>query len=214
MNFMKKINNRGIGKIELMTMLGLLAVLFAFGIKMFMDNIKNYSFFEDVAIQFSADLSKYKDKYPKGSNIYYLSEAIEKGYSKEVKNPLNTSENCDKELSYIKVDKQGNKFVNLVCGEYVVEGYQSDGFKVYEVTEWHEKEKKEDNDTTTWYNYTKDETNEEFLEKYVPEDIFMKMYKEIEHTTLYSIDEVEGYEGQKLLTKTMYRQKNLVKDLK
>lgn len=208
---MKEKNNRGFGKVEFMTILGLIAILIAIGSKMAVDTGKNYSAFKSTATNFLDAVAMYKDMYTKDSNIYYLNEVIEKGYSSEIKNPMDGTMNCDKYESYVEVPSPNNKKIHLECGEYVVEGSQNDGFKVYEVGKWKDKKENGDNDTNTIYNYKKDGVVA--LDKYVTERTFVQLYFEKNKSSIISPFDISGREGLELLTKNVYRTKTLVKEL-
>ena len=205
---MKKINKNGFTKIELMTVLGLLAILIAFGAKMAVDSGKNYKGFKTVAVNFLNSVALYKDKYTKDSNIYYLYELVEKGYSEELKNPVNPQEYCDQYETYADATLPNNKTIVLVCGEYVVEGSQNNGFKVFEVTEWSEEKKEGDNDSFVVYNYRED--GELVFPEYYPESTFLQKYFQ---KNKYAVSTPFAIKD-KLDTKMVYRKKTLVKDLK
>lgn len=208
---MKEINNKGFGKIEFMTILGLMAVLIAVGAKMAVDSGKNYSAFKTTATNFLSSVAMYKDMYTKDSNIYYLHELIEKGYSSEIKNPMDSKTNCDKYESYVEVPSPNNKKIHLECGEYIVEGNQKDGFKVYEVGKWNDKKENGDNDTNTLYNYKKDGVLA--FDGYVPEKTFVQLYFDKNQSLIKSPFDLSEKDGIELLTKNVYRTKKLVKEL-
>ena len=94
---------------------------------------------------------KYKDRYPKDSNIYYLYEVQAKGYIDELKNPLKTTQECDVYDSYVEVPEPNNKKVYLTCGDYIVEGVQGKTYMVYEVGEWQDEQESDTNDNDTIY---------------------------------------------------------------
>ncbi len=208
---MKKINNKGFGKVEFMTILGLLAILIAVGAKIAVDTGKNYSAFKSTAKNFFDSVAMYKDMYTKDSNIYYLNEVIEKGYSAEIKNPMDSKTNCDKYESYVEVSSTNNKKIHLECGEYVVEGTQNDGLKVYEVGKWKDEKGKDDNDTNTFYNYKKDGVSA--FDEYVAERTFVQLYFDKNNSFIKSPFDLSEKDGVELLTKNVYRTKTLVKEL-
>ena len=209
---MKKISNKGFGKIELMTMLGLIAILLAIGAKMAVDSGKNYSAFKNLANTFANNVAMYKDRYPKDSNIYYLNEIIEKGYSGELKNPIDSKEECDKYDSYVEVPQPNNKKVKLTCGSYIVEGTQNQTYYVYEVTNWSDTKSEGANDTDVLYNYK--ENGEVMLNEYVSSRTLINLYFQKNDTLIASPFDLNSKEGVELLTKKVYREKTLVKELK
>lgn len=209
---MKRINKKGFGKIELITSLGLIAVLLAIGSKLALDTGKSYNGFKTIANTFEKNVAMYKDYYDKIDNTYYLYELIEKGYSEELNNPMEPQEYCDKYNSFVVVPQPNEKQTTLVCGEYVLEGVQNVGYKLYEVTEWSEEKKGSDNERATIYNYKKN--GEIVLEEYLPEVDFIQKYFEINKVILDNPFEITNIEGEELLTKKVYRTKTLVKELK
>ena len=105
---MKKIDNKGFSKIEFMTMFAVIAILLALGIKLVVDNSKNYGAFRNLANNFANSVARYKDQYPRDDNTYILNDLIEKGYSEELKNPIDTTEYCDRYESYVELSKKNN----------------------------------------------------------------------------------------------------------
>lgn len=205
---MKRINNKGFSKIELMTVLGVVAILIAIGAKMAVDTGKNYKSFKTLAVTFMNSVAIYKDKYTKNDNLYYLNELIEKGYSNELKNPNNTKEHCDKYESFVDATAPNDKKVYLVCGNYIVEGSQLSGYKVYEVTEWKEEKDSKDNETILLYNYREDE--KVVFSEYYQEKTFIQKYFEKTKDLISTPFELK----EKLVTKNAYRQKTLLKEIK
>ena len=173
---MKKIGNKGFSKIEFMTMIAVIAILIALGVKLVADNSKNYGAFRNLANSFANNVARYKDQYPRDDNTYILDDLIEKGFSDELKNPIDTTEYCDRFESYVEVPEPNNKKVTLICGEYIVEGYQNSGYKVYEVTEWTTEKNNKSNDNNVLYNYTID-GNEVFGEYYTTRTFLEKYYE-------------------------------------
>ena len=208
----KKMNKRGFSKIELLTMLGLIAVLLAIGAKLVMDNSKNYGAFKNLANNFAKDVANYKDRYTRPDNTYYLNDLIEKGYSEELKNPVKTSETCDKFESYVEIPETNNKKVTLKCGNYFVEGVQSEGYKVYKVSEWHDTKGETDNEEGVIYNY---KVNDQImLGEYVSSKAFIELYYIKTNSMILNPYDVNNFEGTELLIKSVYRTKELVKELK
>ena len=208
MKFMKRINNKGFGKIELMGVLGLLAVLIAIGAKMAVDTGKNYNGFKIITNQFLDNVALYKDRYTKNSSVYYLYELIEKGYSEEITNPMETSSTCDIYETYADIEVPNDKKVNIVCGNYLVTGSQQSGYKLYEVGEWTEKKKEGDTDASVIYNY-RDEAGNLVFSEFYPETTFFQKYYAKNKTSLSGLSELKD----KLETKYVYRKKTLIKEL-
>ena len=209
---MKRINNKGFGKLELITSLGLIAVLLAIGSKLALDTGKSYGGFKTIANTFEKSVAMYKDYYDKVDNTYYLYELIEKGYIEELSNPMEPQEFCDKYNSFVVVPQPNEKQTTLVCGEYILEGVQSVGYKLYEVTSWSETKTNTDNERATIYNYKKN--GEVVFDEYLPEVDFLQRYFEINKVMLDNPFDITNREGEELLTKKVYRTKTLIKELK
>ena len=210
---MKKISNKGFGKVELMAMLALIAILLAVGSKIVLDNTgKNYGNFKTVANNLANAVSKYKDRYPKDSNIYYLYEVQAKGYIDELKNPLKTTQECDVYDSYVEVPEPNNKKVYLTCGDYIVEGVQGKTYMVYEVGEWQDEQESDTNDNDTIYNYKKGE--KVMLPEYISKNTFIHEFYVRENTRISTPFAVNKEKDMKLLTKQVYRTKTLLKEIK
>lgn len=210
---MKKTNNRGFGKVEIMAMLALIAILLAVGSKIVLDSTsKNYNSFKTTANNFANQVSKYKDKYTKDSNIYYLYELIEKEFIEELHNPLSTGEYCDKYNSYVEVPAPNNKKVTLICGNYLIEGTQGQSYNVYELSDWSDTQTKETNDQDALYNYKKNGTL--MLEDYQQKNEFLHSFYVNEGKKLSSPFSVNQEQGMELVHKQVYRTKTLVKEIK
>jgi hypothetical protein len=205
---MKRINKKGFSKVEFMTILGLLAILIAVGAKMAVDTRSNYSVYKTLAANFMKSVGHFKDKYTNDNNIYYLNELIEKGYSGEIQDPDNPTEYCDKYESYVAVPSPNDKRVFLYCSEYIVEGTQYNGYKIYKVSEWQDEKTQKTNDAAMLYNY-KENGNLVFGE-YYSEKTFIQKYFEKTQVPLTSPFQLK----ENLSTKTVYREKTLVKELK
>lgn len=205
---MKRINRNGFTKVELIAMLCALSALIALGVKLAVDSGKNYKAFRNLARTFSSSVALYKDKYYKEDNIYYLFELIDKGYSGELRNPLNTSETCDKYETYADIEENSNKKVILKCGSYLVIGAPYTGYRVYEITEWDFDKKYNDNDMTTVYNYKQD--GKLVFSEYYVETEFIQKYFEKTHKMIESPFDIED----DLVVKNVYRRKILVKEIK
>ncbi len=208
----RRINKRGFSKIEFLTMLGVLAILIAVGVKLVADNSKNFGAFKNLANNFAKSVATYKDKYAKADNVYYLVELVNKGYSEELKNPIKPAESCDMYDSYVEIPETNNKKVTLNCGNYLVEGTQQEGYKVYEVSEWHETKEEGDNERNMIYNYKKDGALG--IGEYVSAQAFVEHYYMNTKSVISSPYEVSNAPGVELLTKDVYRTKTLVKELK
>lgn len=209
---MKK-TNEGFSKTELIISLALIVILFAIGSKILLDNTgKNFKRFKTLANSFASSVSLYKDKYPNDSNVYYLKDVINKGFSSSLRNPLEPTEYCDEYNSYVQVPSSGAKIVHLYCGDYYVQGIQNQKYSVYELSEWTEDESKKYNETDTLYNYKKG--GKLVLSNYETSAEILRAFYENEGKKLNNPFLINSLEGYSLETKTVYRNKNLVKEIK
>ena len=210
---MKKTNDRGFGKVELMAMLALIAILLAFGSKYVIDTTSNhYSSFKTLANKFANAVSLYKDEFPSDDNTYYLHNVIEKGFIESLRNPIDASEYCDEYKSFVEVPEPNNKIVTLSCGKYLVQGVQNQSYSVYEVGEWSETQTSETGDVETLYNYKKD--GKLMLEEYLSKSDFLKAFNEKEGKSLSNPFSVNQEKDMSLELKHFYRTKILLKEIK
>ena len=208
---MNKVNNKGFSKMELITIIGLLAILIAVGAKLAVDSSKDYKSFKNLANNFVDAVALYKDKYNKPTNRYFLKEIIEKDYSKPLKNPWG-SEYCDEVESYIDIPDPSTKEVHLLCGPYLIEGEQNTSYKVYEISEWSEEQPDKNAEMGMLYNY--EENGKVVLDEYQTELTFINSFLKNTGRKLGSPFEVDKTSGMKLLHKTVYRTKELLKEVK
>ena len=211
MIFMNKLNKKGFSKLELLTIIGLLAILIAVGAKLAIDSSKDYKSFKNLANNFVDAVSLYKDKYNKPTNRYFLKEVIEKDYSKPLKNPWG-SEYCDEVESYVDIPDASTKQIHLVCGSYIVEGEQSSSYKVYEVSEWSDEKPDSNVEMGILYNY--EENGKVVLSEYQSELTFINSFLKNTGMKLSNPFDVDKMSGMKLLHKTVYRTKELLKEVK
>ena len=207
----KKINKRGFSKAEFMIMLAGIAILIAIGSKLALDNSKSYGSFKTVANNFANAVAKYKDKAIIQKDEYSLYETEKNGFIDDLKNPLNKNESCDKYESYVSVKDNSNKKVHLECGDYVVDAVQGSSYKVYEVSNWSETQEEGFNDGDVIYNY-KDNGNF-VLDEFVPIKSLLALYENKTGTRVTSVNDIKS-NGIEVISKMVYREKKLVKEVK
>ena len=205
---MKKLTNRGFGKVEIMAGLCTLIILMVVAMKVFSDNNSNsnYSMFKKQAEEFSYRVGIYKDMYSSMDNAYYLDDLLLSKYSINLQNPFNKSEDCDRYESYVVI-KNGKRQTNLKCGEYLAESDYDGNYYIYKLSSW--QESKVDGETKTLYNYSKNGV--EMSDKYMLEKEFIAFYNKTENEEIYYIDDIDD-DDIDILEKTMYRKKELVKE--
>jgi hypothetical protein len=206
----KKINKKAFSKGEFMVMLAVVAILLAIGSKIALDGSKSYGSFKTVANSFANAVAKYKDKAIIQKEEYNLKEVKDNGYIEDLKNPMDKSESCDMYESYVSIKDNSNKAIKLVCGDYVVEAVQGKSYKVYEVSEWSETHENKYNDGDMLYNYK--ENGNLVLPEYVSIKTFYALYEE---KTGYKITDLNSVKssGKELVSKPVYREKKLVKEM-
>jgi len=205
---MKKLTNRGFGKVEIMAGLCTLLILVAIAMKVFSDNNSNsnFSMFKKQAEEFSYRAGIYKDMYPSVDNIYYLDDLLLSKYSIDLQNPFNKSQACDRYESYVVI-KNGKRQTNLKCGDYLAEGDYDGNYYIYRLSIW--QEEKIAGETKTLYNYSKNGV--EMSDRYMLEKEFIDFYNKTEDEEIYHIDDIDNNDID-ILEKTMYREKELVKE--
>lgn len=171
---MKK-NNKGIGGIELITIMGLFLVIFAFlsyillkGLnKQRLDTMKENSLtFSHLVVNNIASF--------KNVSLVYLGEAIDEKVATPIKSPFG-GKYCDPALSKVE-SIDGKVYVTLKCGRYEIkhiEAKDKNKVPVIEVSEWDTKKLEADEangvsvEETTLYNCIEDgkEKFDTFYEK-------------------------------------------------
>ena len=211
-NKKKKINKKGFSKAEFMGMLAVVAILFAFGTKYVLDNTKSYGSFKTLANSFAKAVTQYKDHAPIPKNEYSLYE-VEKVLDKKLTNPFDKSEECDKYESTVTLnnDEENPKSIKLICGKYVVEAVQGKSYKVYEVGDWEEEYTDGCNDGDILYNYK--ENGQLVLSDFVPTKSFIGIVSLEKGIKINDVKDINS-NGRDLVTKPVYRTKELVKEFK
>ena len=192
-------------------MLAAIAILIAIGSKLVLDNTKNYSTFKTVANNFANAVAKYKDVALIPREEYTLYETEKAGYIDELKNPFNKSQVCDKYESYVSVKDNSRKGIVLICGDYLVEGVQSESYKIYEISEWSETQEEGYNDGNILYNFKKD--GQLVLPEYVTPKSFLLMFEEETGKKINNINEAKS-DSIEVVSKMAYREKKFIKEIK
>ena len=206
----KKINKKAFSKAEFMIILAFIAILIAVGSKLALDSTKNYSSFKTVANNFANAVAMFKDKAVLPKNEYSLYETEKAGYVGELKNPFDKTEVCNKYESYVDITEQNKKVINLICGEYLVEAVQGEEYKIYEIGEWSEEKEATFNDGNILYNYK--ENGSLVLNEFVPLKTLIVLYNEKNQNNYTSMNDLKNA-GVELVSKMVYRQKKLVKEI-
>ena len=205
-------NNKGIGTVELITMLGFILVILAIGLGMFFNNNDSHKF--DVFIKNASStfvaLSQFRDTYPKYGNIVYLKEAIDNDSMKEIKNPFSEGKYCD--LYETKLEVINNtRYITLKCGDYIIYRYKPNNgpYQIYKVGSWVENITDDGIESGFVYNYYDNNKNLVF-DEYLQLPEFLENYNNNEGTNIHNINDISN---DKLVSKVVYRSRTLVKEI-
>lgn len=208
----KKLTNRGFGKVEVMVMLCALLVLLAFGVKSLSDNQEssNISMLKRQADNFAYKVGIYKDMYTRSDNIYYLDYLLDDSYAIDLTSPTDSSVKCSRYESFVKI-VNSTKEVTLKCGNYLAVGVEDGNYSIYELSDWMETPGENLNgEIKILYNYKKD--GKEIGSSYMLENEFIDFYNSQENASASSLSEIKG-EGIEVLSKGLYREKTFIKEI-
>jgi len=198
---MRKLNEKGAVRFEVVTVLLLVIVLLVFftykilnsnqSPKKFNVMISNARSFGKSAYSYNMDIQKDK---------IYLLEMKSIG-DLDISDSFNPKNNCD--LYESKVEFEGvDSIITLACGEYLIDStsLEDKDFKVYKVSEWSTNKTNSDDEMMTGYTYGK-------LDRYYNEDDFIEAFNDVtgnDYTTINAIG--DAYE---ITTNVVYRTKTL-----
>lgn len=204
----KQIRNAGFTKTEIIVMLCAILVLLAIGVKALSDNqnTSNYSMLRRQAENFAYKVSVYKDMYPREDNTYYLDYLIDDKYAISLSNPFDKNDECDRYESFVKIEN-GKKNITLKCGNYLAVGVLDGHYYIYELSEW--QEEAVSGEVSILYNYKKN--GKVVIDRYMVDNEFVDFYNKQENANIYSIADIDDSDIE-LLTKTLYRERKLVKE--
>lgn len=204
----KQIRNAGFTKAEIIVMLCAILVLLAIGVKVLSDNqnTSNYSMLKRQAENFAYKVSVYKDMYPREDNTYYLDYLIDDKYAISLSNPFDKNDECDRYESFVKIEN-GKKNITLKCGNYLAVGVLDGHYSIYELSEW--QEEAVSGEVSILYNYKKN--GKVVIDRYMVDNEFVDFYNKQENANIYSIADIDDSDIE-LLTKTLYRERKLVKE--
>ena len=164
----------GYGKFEVLTIITLALVLFAYlSYSMFgKSDAYKYRTMRESAISFSKSVSLNNSSFHNLENVY-LEEAIEEQVLKSIKNPFGSGY-CSESESFVHIDN-GMPYVTLKCGDVLIDNKNFSGSRgditYFKVTEWNEEQNNSDDEQRVLYNCTVD--GEELFEKYYDELYFV-----------------------------------------
>ena len=202
-------NNKGFGRTEILTMVTLLIVAFAFFGYLLLKgaNKQKFDTMKENALSFSKAASTNIASFS-NVDVVYLDELVSAGVSGNIKNPFGGG-NCDGSQSRVNFTS-GRSYATLRCGEYLIDYSDfsdKEAVPVYKVTEWDEEkitgtyvEKR------TLFNCL--DNGREVFDKYYEEFYFVFKYNEKYGTNAYFANDAKNCE---VTSKEFYRTKTRVK---
>lgn len=200
----KKLNNRGVGRKEVI--IGLFVIFVLMAILLYksgnVDDETSIKNFKRLAVEFIDEAGIVRDQVAGYEDIVYLYDAINLNYMKGIESPFDKEKYCDEYESKIKM-KEARVYLTFKCSEYLIyDQPTTEEYVIYKVSDWSEEPIEGNNvQTTTFYNYTID--GEEQLDEYYIEKEFLAEYSmKSGFTTRFLSNMLEGHE---LVKKTYYR---------
>lgn len=203
----KKLNNKGFGKFEVLTVMVLLMVVIAFLLYKTLGGVSSQKLttFRDNALTFGKTLRSDSTSFNNLDNVY-LAEALESGIITSMKSPVGGK--CDETESKYFMN-EGEPYVTLKCGDYIIDSEPISSVSdatVYKVSEWTTKKLSGDNvEEKTLYNCT--DGGKEVFEEY-KEDLYFVYEVNTKYGT--SVLYPENVTECEVVTKTFYRTKEAV----
>lgn len=156
---MKK-NNKGFGRLEVLIMMAILLVIFAFIMYLLLQgaNKQRVETMKENALNFSKTVVSNISSF-KNINVVYLDEAIDEEVSKNIPSPFG-EKYCDPAQSKVE-SSEGKAYVTLKCGRMLIKHAEfkpNEEVKVYEVSDWSATKPQEDKEKgitveeATFYN--------------------------------------------------------------
>ena len=200
-------NNKGFARYELVTVIVLLLVVFAYLMNCVLGGASSTKIqaMKESALNFSKAVSINVSNF-NNFEVVYLKEAYEEKVLETLKNPFGSG-NCDESESKI-VFVDGQPHVTLKCGNYALfdEDFSDPkNVDVYKVSNWSTKEI-EDSEQKDLYNCVKD--NKDLFNDYYEDLYLVSRINHDYNTSFYSASDVSEF--CELEKKTFYRTKELV----
>ena len=210
---MIKLNNKGVGKFEVLTIFVLVIGIVAFLMWTVLNgsDSKKFDNFKNDAIQFNKAVYTNIDSF-NNPKMVYLEDVIDQQFLKKMKSPF-SSEMCDFTESKVETEGDNRRFTTLKCDGYLIDrenDLDTNKMKIYKVSEWSEKEIKGDNvEVKELYNC--DENGSPLLENYVEGDYLVFKTNKLYTLKNYTINDLHD-DVCVLMKKTFYRTKELVEE--
>lgn len=189
-------NNKGIGGIELITIIGLLLVIFAFFSFILLKglNRQRIDTMKENALTLSKTVVTNIASF-RNVSLVYLGEAIDEKVSPNIKSPFG-GKYCDPALSKVESDG-GRVYVTLKCGKYEIHHIEikdKDKVPMIEVSEWDAKKPEADEangvkvEETTLYNCI--ENGKEKFDSFYEKDYLLYRVNKEYNTNYYFMDDI------------------------
>jgi len=200
-------NNKGFGKFEVLTVIVLLLVVFAFIAYKFLGGASSQKLdtMKESAVSFSKAVTVNHNTFHNTENIY-LGEVIDEQLIKPIKNPLGKG-NCSESESVVHM-RNGLPYVTLRCGDYLIDGESISSKKdvdIYKVSNWSEKKTNDDDEEKTFYNCV--DNGKEVFDEYYEDLYFVYQINKKYQTSYFFISHVS--KTCEVKEKKMYRTKSL-----
>lgn len=200
----KKLNNRGVGRKEVI--IGLFVIFVLMAILLYksgnVDDETSIKNFKRLAVEFIDEAGIVRDQVAGYEDLVYLYDAINLNYMKGLTSPFDKANYCDEYESKIKM-KNSSVYLTFKCSEYLIyDQPTTEEYVIYKVSDWSEEPIEGNNvQTTTFYNYAIN--GEEQLDEYYIEKEFLVEYSmKSGFTTRFLSNMLEEHE---LVKKTYYR---------
>ncbi len=203
-------NNKGFGKFEVLTMIVVLLVVFAYLMYMLLGGADKQKFdtFRDNAVTFSKTAATNFSSFHNFENVY-LNEVIEEELMKGIKSPF-SGEYCDEMESKVEMI-DGYAYVTLKCDNYLIDKARNNSksdMKIYKVGEWSSKKNSKNDEKKTLYNCSID--GKEIFDDYMEELQMVSRVNRDYQTDFYFSADVKAVCD--VVTKDFYRTKELVSE--
>lgn len=199
------LNNKGLGKFELLTVLVLLMAIGSFFGYIILQGADNQKFktMKNSALSFSNAVTTNIASFHY-TDVVYLEEAVEEKVFPSIKNPFGKG-SCDSTQS--RVDTvDGKTYTTLKCGDYLIDNaslVDPNSVIIYRVSDWSpNKPDGEDFEERVLYNCLDGE--KEVFDQYYEELFFVHEYNKKYGTDIYFANGVSSSNCE-VVSKTFYR---------
>lgn len=199
---------RGFGKFEVLTMIVILLVVFAYLMYLLLGGVNKQKFdtMKDNAITFSKTAATNFSSFHNFENVY-LNEVIEEELMKKIRSPFSANY-CDEMESKVEMI-DGQAYVTLRCDDYLIDKARNtskDSMKIYKVGKWKEEKSSDKDEKKTLYNCVAD--GKEIFDNYMEELQFVSRVNRDYQTEFYFSADVKSV--CEVVTKDFYRTKEIL----